>query len=205
MIKLIVFNDGNVTFDYNETGLDSLTDQQKYIESIFGTMADEEAIDNVKAKYPELTEEQILNDLKLIFASAYQEIMPGFLEQMKQANPNIPIAIATEHTKYVSDYLKDYVDQYYISNEMGFDKNNPLFFQTIINRSGLNPRDILYVDYDIRNILVAKSVGMSVKQVEEKDLNLGDKVLHTQLGHRLIDSLINLKSTRETENNTHKL
>ena len=205
MIKLIIFNDGNVTFDYNDSGLESLTDQQKYIEGLFGTISDEDAIKSVKAKYPELTEEQILKDLKLIFAAAYKEIIPGFLEQMKQANPGILIAIATEHTKYVADYLKNYVDQYYISNEIGFDKSNPLFFQEIINRSGLSPRDILYIDYDIKNILVAKSVGISVKQVEKNELGLGDKVLHTQLGHRLIDSLANLRKTRETEEELNKL
>lgn len=200
MIRLIVFNDGNVTFDYNEEGLEGLNVQQKFIESIFGTMTDEKAIETVKAKYPELSEKQILDELKLIFRAAYKEIMPGFLQKMRQSNPNIPIAIATEHSKYVSSYLKDFVDQYYISNEMGFNKNDPRFFQEIINQSGLNPRDILYIDYDMNNITMAKQVGISIKQVNEFDLNLENKVIHTQLGHRLIDVLYKLKNDKETEN-----
>lgn len=197
MIKLIVFNDGNVTFDYNEEGLEGLNAQQKFIESIFGTMTDEKASETVRAKYPELSEKQIIYELKLIFGAAYKEIIPGFLEKTRYSNPNIPIAIATEHTKYISSYLKDFVDQYYISNEMGFNKNDPRFFQEIIKRSGLNPRDILYIDYDLNNIIMAQQVGISTKQVDKNDLNLGNKVVHTQLGHRLIDSINELKSSKE--------
>ncbi len=200
MIRLIVFNDGNVTFEYNEEGLEDLNAQQKFIESIFGTMTDEKAIETVRAKYPELSEQQILDGLALIFQKAYREIMPGFLQKMRQTNPNIPIAIATEHTRYISSYLKDFVDHYYISNELGFNKDDSRFFQEIINRSGLNPRDILYIDYDLNNIAKAQQVGISTKQVDENDLNLQDKVVHTQLGHRLIDSINALKSNKESEN-----
>lgn len=199
MIKLIVFNDGNVTFEYNEKGLKELSEQQKLIESIFGTMSDEAAIEIVKSKYPELSEQQILDSLKLIFVKAYKEIIPGFLRKMRLYNPNISIAVATEHTKYISNYLKDFVDYYYISNEMGFDKSDTRFFEKIIHQSGLNPRDILYIDYDLNNINTAKAVGMTTKQVDENDFDLENKVIYTQLGHRMIDAINNFKSVKEKE------
>lgn len=176
MIKMIILSDGNVTFDYNEEGILTLTEEQKFIESVFGTMPDEEAISLVCEKYPHLTKEKILGELNKIFKLAYKEIIPGLIKKIQESNPNILIAIATDHTKYVSSYLKDFVNYYYISNEIGAAKKEIKFFEEVIKRSCLKPEEIIYVDYDEEILRTASECGIHALKIEEKDLKLEEKI-----------------------------
>lgn len=197
MIKLIVFTDGDVTFDYNENGLQNLTDEEKQLESLFGIMSDEEALLEAKSLLPHLSESEIITILQTrVFPNAYQEIIPEFLKNITKKYPEIRIGIATEHTRYVASYLKDYVNEYYISNEIGADKTDPHFFEVIISRSGVNPSQIVYVDFDKNNIALAKACGLSVLHVTPKDLNLMVNVERAQYGHLLVDALKHLESSK---------
>lgn len=176
MVKMIILSDGNVTFEYNESGISELSDSQRFIESSFGITSDEEAIKTVQEKYPDLTKESILSELNKIFKLAYKEMIPGFLKKTKESNLGILISIATDHTKYVSEYLKEFVDSYYISNEIGASKNDAKFFEEVIKRSGFEPQEIIYVDYDDDILSVASSCGIHTLKVEERDLKIEEKI-----------------------------
>lgn len=190
MIRLLVFSDGGVTFDYNEEGLKRLNSKKIKLESLFGTVSDEDALKKAFELYPKKTDKEIISILqKGVFPYAYKEIIPDFFNSIRKKYPNIEIAIATEHSKYIDVYLKKYVDNYYISNVIGLNKSDKRFFETIINQSGILPREILYIDFDEANVEMANRCGISSIKVEQNSLDLIEVTEKNIIGHNLIDTL----------------
>jgi len=59
--------------------------------------------------------------------------------------------------------LKDEFDGAFFSYEYGYTKDDPDFFQKIVDKLKVKPVDVDYWDDDPKNVAVAKSVGISAK------------------------------------------
>lgn len=74
--------------------------------------------------------------------------------------------------------FKDLFDDYFISSELGVTKDNPKFFDIVIQSlqqriGGLEPQDIIFFDDTLSKVETAKSCGIdarffqSIEQVRE--------------------------------------
>ena len=83
----------------------------------------------------------------------------------------IPCYLATDQEKYRGEYMqqvmfKDLFDGYFISAELGITKNEPKFFEIIIDtlrkaHPGLLPEDIIFFDDSQSKVETAQSVGIN--------------------------------------------
>lgn len=73
--------------------------------------------------------------------------------------------LATSQEKYRAKYLEDVmfndkVDGFFISCNIGVDKNDPDFFRLVLEELKLQPREVAFFDDSQGNVDVAKSVGI---------------------------------------------
>jgi putative hydrolase of the HAD superfamily len=69
----------------------------------------------------------------------------------------------TEHRgRYMAENLgyDDLLDGSFWSYELRVAKPDPVFFTTVLDRLGLEPAEVLFVDDNVRNVEAARSVGM---------------------------------------------
>lgn len=81
-------------------------------------------------------------------------------------NHNVNFYLATNQEKYRAHYLwqnkglKSYFVQMFYSAELGYLKNNPIFFSLINQKLLINSKDtVLFFDDDINNVTCAKNFG----------------------------------------------
>lgn len=82
------------------------------------------------------------------------------------------VYLASNQEIYRTDYLKNYLelnknfDGGFFSCEFGVRKENPKFFQKILETLKVEPENLLFFDDDIKNIKTAESVGIESIQYQ---------------------------------------
>lgn len=67
--------------------------------------------------------------------------------------------------------LMDYIEDVISSSDVGYLKPNDLYFKLLITKTGVNLREILYVDDDPRNVDAAKKFGLnSITNIEFEEI-----------------------------------
>jgi len=74
--------------------------------------------------------------------------------------------------------LSNYFDDLFLSFELKMKKPNPQVFQTVVDLTGIDARDLLFIDDQMKNVSAASQLGMSSLQFKDS------QTLHHQL-HRL--------------------
>jgi HAD superfamily hydrolase (TIGR01549 family) len=79
--------------------------------------------------------------------------------------PKLRYLAASNHLSIIKDWLKkrnyfDYFSDIVISEDIGFQKPDINFYKILINRSGENPDEILFIDDKIENIQGAKKANL---------------------------------------------
>lgn len=75
--------------------------------------------------------------------------------------------LATDQEKYRAEYirnlLREQLDGFFFSCEIGFSKSEPEFFEAVVPKLGIEPAEIVYFDDDEKNVEVAKRLGIDAR------------------------------------------
>lgn len=87
----------------------------------------------------------------------------------KLRDKGIKVCLASDNEKYRAEYLlneiglKNNFDETFFSCFLGHTKSEPEFFKAVVKKLKLKPEEILYFDNDLKNVDVAKSVGINAR------------------------------------------
>lgn len=111
--------------------------------------------------------EGTIDELMAFWFSADCQIDSRFIHFADQIHSNnIKLYLATDQEKYRSDYiwneldLKNWMDDRFISYEIGYSKRNPEFFKSVIRSLNLKPKEIIFFDDSNAKVESARSVGI---------------------------------------------
>lgn len=86
--------------------------------------------------------------------------------------------LASNNEKYRAEDLwrrineRNLLDGHFFSWELQTKKDNPLFFQKILNELAITPAEVCFVDDDERNVTAAKSVGIEAYLYDDSALKV---------------------------------
>lgn len=123
---------------------------------------------------------EVINTTKILINKLYKVKDKKIFKKIKEINENVKIIIATNHLSFVKDFIKesfniDYLDDIIISAEIHKIKPNLDFYQYILNKYGIESKELLFLDDNINNINGAQTLGINTIKIE-KDTNLIDEI-----------------------------
>ena len=107
----------------------------------------------------------------------FDEEVLDFVDELRTRD--IKCYLASDHSRYRADDLmrkaevKDRFDGHFFSGYVGFTKEEPEFFEYVLNELKLNKDEVLFVDDDPENVEVAQKFGIEsvvfegVKQIKK--------------------------------------
>ena len=176
MIKVIAFDFVGVLANEKDVELTEIEDK---LERMFGpNINDSDYIMNAR----KLIEKDsiIMNTTESLINKLYQVKDRDIFKKIKGKNNNIKLVIATNHVSYVRNFIGesfdvDYLDDLIISAEIHKIKPNKDFYEYIINKFGINPDELLFIDDNIKNVEAANDMGIKTIKVD-KDTDLLNEV-----------------------------
>lgn len=176
MIKFIAFDLVGVLV--NEKDIE-LTEEEKKLEKLFGSNINDSdyLIAGRKIIHKDCvllrTTEELINKI-------YKVKDGNLFKKIKEKNKNIKIIIATNHVSFVRNFIGqsfgvDYLDDVLISAEIHKVKPNHDFYEYILNKFNLKPKELLFLDDNIDNINAANILGINTIKVN-KNTNLFDEI-----------------------------
>lgn len=176
MIKVIAFDLVGVLVSEKDI---ELSEVEEKLERMFGpNLNDEDYL--IEARKIIEKDLEIINTTKVLINKLYKVKDKKMLKKIKEINENVKIIIATNHLSFVKDFIKesfniDYLDDIIISAEIHKIKPNLDFYQYILNKYGIESKELLFLDDNINNINGAQTLGINTIKVE-KDTNLIDEI-----------------------------
>ena len=70
--------------------------------------------------------------------------------------------------------IADAFDEIFISAEMGLAKPDPKIYEMVIEKLGIAPKEILFIDDFIENIEAARKLGIQTIHFQERDVVMGE-------------------------------
>lgn len=176
MIKVIAFDLVGVLVSEKDI---ELSEVEEKLERMFGpNLNDEDYLKQAKKIVEKDLE--VINTTKVLINKLYKVKDKKIFKKIKEINENVKIIIATNHLSFVKDFIKesfniDYLDDIIISAEIHKIKPNLDFYQYILNKYGIESKELLFLDDNINNINGAQTLGINTIKVE-KDTNLIDEI-----------------------------
>lgn len=176
MIKVIAFDLVGVLVSEKDI---ELSEVEEKLERMFGpNLNDEDYL--IEARKIIEKDLEIINTTKVLINKLYKVKDKKMFKKIKEINENVKIIIATNHLSFVKDFIKesfniDYLDDIIISAEIHKIKPNLDFYQYILNKYGIESKELLFLDDNINNINGAQTLGINTIKVE-KDTNLIDEI-----------------------------
>lgn len=176
MIKVITFDLVGVLVSEKDI---ELSEVEEKLERMFGpNLNDEDYL--IEARKIIEKDLEIINTTKVLINKLYKVKDKKMFKKIKEINENVKIIIATNHLSFVKDFIKesfniDYLDDIIISAEIHKIKPNLDFYQYILNKYGIESKELLFLDDNINNINGAQTLGINTIKVE-KDTNLIDEI-----------------------------
>ena len=176
MIKVIAFDLGGVLVGEKDI---ELSEVEEKLERMFGpNLNDEDYL--IEARKIIEKDLEVINTTKVLINKLYKVKDKKIFKKIKEINENVKIIIATNHLSFVKDFIKesfniDYLDDIIISAEIHKIKPNLDFYQYILNKYGIESKELLFLDDNINNINGAQTLGINTIKVE-KDTNLIDEI-----------------------------
>jgi len=172
MIKIIAFDFVGVLVNEKDV---ELSDIEVRLERMFGpNINDSDYL--IKANSLIEDASDIINIAELLINKIYKTRDKHLFERIKRRYKNIKIIVATNHLSFVKKFIIDnfdatYLDDIIISAEINKIKPNAGFYEYILNRYNITPRELLFIDDNIDNIKSANSLKINTIKVE-KSTNL---------------------------------
>ena len=176
MIKVIAFDLVGVLVGEKDI---ELSEVEEKLERMFGpNLNDEDYL--IEARKIIEKDLEVINTTKVLINKLYKVKDKKIFKKIKEINENVKIIIATNHLSFVKDFIKesfniDYLDDIIISAEIHKIKPNLDFYQYILNKYGIESKELLFLDDNINNINGAQTLGINTIKVE-KDTNLIDEI-----------------------------
>lgn len=176
MIKVIAFDLVGVLVSEKDI---ELSEVEEKLERMFGpNLNDEDYLKQAKKIVEK--DSEVINTTKVLINKLYKVKDKKIFKKIKEINENVKIIIATNHLSFVKDFIKesfniDYLDDIIISAEIHKIKPNLDFYQYILNKYGIESKELLFLDDNINNINGAQTLGINTIKVE-KDTNLIDEI-----------------------------
>lgn len=176
MIKVIAFDLVGVLVSEKDI---ELSEVEEKLERMFGpNLNDEDYL--IEARKIIEKDLEVINTTKVLINKLYKVKDKKIFKKIKEINENVKIIIATNHLSFVKDFIKesfniDYLDDIIISAEIHKIKPNLDFYQYILNKYGIESKELLFLDDNINNINGAQTLGINTIKVE-KDTNLIDEI-----------------------------
>ena len=168
MIKVIAFDLVGVLLREKAFPLSDIEDK---IERTFGKeISDNKIISDMSEKLG-LSKWEIIEKMKYIINNIYDiKFNPGYL---KDEYPNIKLVVASNHVKYINEYLnkhfKNTFDDILISGSINKFKPNSDFYNELINVCDAKPSEILFLDDNKNNIEGALKLGITSLLINKND------------------------------------
>lgn len=181
-IKAIAFDFMGVLGGENDTPLNNV---DQILERQFGRLNYQKEYFSWAEKETGLSEEEIrkrvFNIIQKIYYIKEPELIPWLKKQDKYK-----LALATNHLSYLCDWLKsinylDYFDISLNSDEANSQKPDPAYYKTLINRLGVNPSEILFIDDREENTKAAEQLGIKTILYSSKNDGALKDVLTSKL------------------------
>lgn len=176
MIKVIAFDLVGVLVSEKDI---ELSEVEEKLQRMFGpNLNDEDYLKQAKKIVEKDLE--VINTTKILINKLYKVKDKKIFKKIKEINENVKIIIATNHLSFVKDFIKesfniDYLDDIIISAEIHKIKPNLDFYQYILNKYGIESKELLFLDDNINNINGAQTLGINTIKIE-KDTNLIDEI-----------------------------
>ena len=167
MIKVIAFDLVGVLV--REKNI-QLSEVESKLERLFGpNLNDSDYVEQAKSILNQTKDIKIVTE-KIIF-KLYEVKNFDVIKTIKKHN-NIKVIIATNHLSYVKEYLKstfdmNYIDDIIISAEISKVKPNTDFYEYILKKYKIKPKELLFLDDNIENIDGANELGINTIKVEK--------------------------------------
>ncbi|NLA33436.1 MAG: HAD-IA family hydrolase [Tenericutes bacterium] len=168
MIKIIAFDLVGVLV--NEKDIE-LTEVEDKLERMFGpNVNDSEFLINSR-KYIDKDSVLMRTTEELIF-KLYKVREKDLFKNIKNKYNNVKIIIATNHVSFIRNFIGEafgikYLDDVIISAEIHKIKPNLDFYEHILNKYNIEPRELLFLDDNKDNINSAKSIGVNTLKVDK--------------------------------------
>lgn len=168
MIKIVAFDLVGVLVTENDI---ELTEIEQKLERTFGNEYNDLDCISFARNYVS-NDSDIIKITKDLIDKLYRAKDYDIFMNIKKKYPNIKIIIATNHLKYIRNYIEKYldtknIDDIIISSEINKSKPNIDFYEHLLNKYNINPKELLFIDDNNENIESAKVIGINTIKVDK--------------------------------------
>ena len=176
MVKVIAFDLVGVLVTERDI---YLTEEEDKLERMFGNNINdsEYMIEAKKIIDNELT---LIKTIEELISKLYKVKDENLFKKIKEKHNDVKIIIATNHVSFVKNFInkkfnKDYLNDILISAEINKIKPNLDFYNYILEKFKLEPKELLFLDDNIDNIRGAEKLGINTIKVN-KDTDLYSEI-----------------------------
>lgn len=176
MVKVIAFDLVGVLVTERDI---YLTEEEDKLERMFGNNINdsEYMIEAKKIIDNELT---LIKTIEELISKLYKVKDENLFKKIKEKHNDVKIIIATNHVSFVKNFInkkfnKDYLNDILISAEINKIKPNLDFYNYILEKFKLEPKELLFLDDNIDNVRGAEKLGINTVKVN-KDTDLYSEI-----------------------------
>ncbi len=176
MVKVIAFDLVGVLVTERDI---YLTEEEDKLERMFGNNINdsEYMIEAKKIIDNELT---LIKTIEELISKLYKVKDENLFKKIKEKHNDVKIIIATNHVSFVKNFInkkfnKDYLNDILISAEINKIKPNLDFYNYILEKFKLEPKELLFLDDNIDNVRGAEKLGINTIKVN-KDTDLYSEI-----------------------------
>ncbi len=178
MIKVIALDLVGVLLGENDF---ELNDKEDKIERLFGKSKNDEELINDAINLTFLSKDEVIKSIKKIIFNIYDVKVD--VGKIKDKYKDIKLFVASNHFSSIKEFLNenygDVFDDVIISADINAYKPDKKFYDTLIERAGVKPSEILFLDDRLENVEAARKCGINSEQVINHNVNqIVDKYLY---------------------------
>lgn len=168
MIKVIAFDLVGVLVSEKDIELSNIEEK---LERMFGpNLNDSDYI--LEARKIIEKDTIIMNTTEKLIDKLYKVKDRDVFKKIKEKYHNVKVIVATNHLSFVRNFIEksfdvDYLDDIVISAEIHKIKPNADFYQYLLDKYKLSPKELLFIDDKEENINGAKNIGISTIKVSK--------------------------------------
>ncbi|RZN81439.1 MAG: HAD family phosphatase [Winogradskyella sp.] len=187
MIKTLIFDFGDVFINLDKQG--AMTNALELFKMIkfeedmveantlyeIGKISTSEFLDFYKAKFPRLTEQNIVHAWNYIIKD-FPTHRLDFAKQLSENN-NYKLILLSNTNEMHIDFIKDNVsfynefkkcfDNFYLSHEINLRKPNEDIYEFVLTENNLNPKECLFIDDTKENTDAVQKLGIHTWNIDE--------------------------------------
>lgn len=177
MIKIIAFDLVGVLVSEKDI---ELTDIENKLEKMFGPNVDDASF-ILKARQYIDKDSILIRTTEELILKLYKVKEKDLFKKIKNKYNNIKIIIATNHVSFIRNFIGEafgvqYLDDVIISAEIHKIKPNSDFYEHILNKYNIKPKELLFLDDNIENVNSAKNMGINTIKVNNETIIINEVI-----------------------------